>query len=113
MIDYLRLLGEALVLTVAIEVVIAWLFGLRQKRELFAFVLINVITNPLLNYLILINGYFHLVSRTDILIWCLEGVVVIAEWRLLIYALRQRQLKMGLLAVVMNGVSYAAGLLIL
>jgi hypothetical protein len=47
MIDYLRLSAEALILTVVIEVGIAWLFGLRSKRELLTVLLINVITNPL------------------------------------------------------------------
>ena len=112
MIDYLRLMEEALALTVAIEVAVAWLFGLRKKWDLLTVVLINVITNPLLNYLILINGYFHLISRTNLLIWSLEVVVVVVEWRLLVYVLRQRQFKLGILALVMNAASYLAGLVI-
>ena len=112
MIDYLKFSLEALLLTIVIEVVVAWLFGLRSKRELWTVVLINVITNPLLNYLIAVNGYFHLISQTTILILCLEVAVVLVEWRLLVWVLGQNSRKMLLLSFVMNACSYLAGLLI-
>ena len=112
MIDYLRLSAEALILTIAIEVSIAWLFGLRSKTELWAVVLINVITNPLLNYFIMVNGNFHLISQTNALVLCLEAVIVLVEWRLLVWVLRQGVKKMLLLSFVMNTCSYLVGLLI-
>jgi len=112
MIDYLRWSAEALILTIVIEVGIAWLFGLRSKRELLTVLLINVITNPLLNYLITVNAYFHLVSQTNAFILCLEVVIVLVEWRLLVWVLRQSVKKMLVLSVVMNAASYLAGLLI-
>jgi hypothetical protein len=112
MIDYLKFSLEALLLTIAIEVIVALLFVLRSKQELWTVVLINVITNPLLNYLITVNGYFHLISQTTILILCLEVAVVLVEWRLLVWVLRQSTKKMLLLSFVMNTCSYLAGLLI-
>jgi hypothetical protein len=112
MIDYLKFSLEALLLTIAIEVIVALLFGLRSKQELWTVVLINVITNPLLNYLITVNGYFHLISQTTILILCLEVAVVLVEWRLLVWVLRQSTKKMLRLSFVMNTCSYLAGLLI-
>jgi len=112
MIDYLRWSGEALILTLVIEVSVAWLFGLRTKKEFWTVILINVITNPLLNYLITVNGYFHLVSQTNAFILCLEVVIVLVEWRLLVWVLRQSVKKMLVLSVVMNAASYLAGLLI-
>jgi hypothetical protein len=112
MIDYLRLSAEALILTVVIEVGIAWLFGLRSKRELLTVLLINVITNPLLNYLITVNAYFHLVSQTNAFILCFEVVIVLVEWRLLVWVLQQGIKKMLVLSIVMNAASYLAGLLI-
>jgi hypothetical protein len=111
--DFLRLLAIALALTVAVEVVIAWLFRLRSKTELSTVTLINVITNPLLNYLILVNGFFHLAPYSVVLILSLELGVVIAEWLLLSWVLRNRAGKMLVLAVAMNVCSFLAGLLIL
>ena len=113
MIEFLKLSAEALVLTIAIEVSLAWLIGLRSKTELLTVVLINVVTNPLLNYLNVVNDHFHLVSQAVVLMLCLEVVVVLAEWKLLVYVLRQSARKMFVLSVMMNAASCLAGLLIL
>jgi len=112
MIDYILLSAAALFLTIVIEAGVAWLCRIRTKRELGAVVLINVITNPLLNYLLAVNGYFHLVSQTFVLILCLEAVVVLVEWRLLVYALRRGAAGMLGLSLGMNACSFLAGLLI-
>jgi hypothetical protein len=112
MFDYLRLFAIALVITIVIEVGIAWLFRLRSKNELLTIILINVITNPLLNYLLLINDHFHLVNQTNVLILVLEICVVLAEWRLLLWVLRQGVKKILVLSLTMNACSYLAGLLV-
>ena len=113
MTDYLAFAAEALLLTLAVELAVAWLLGLRSRTQLLSIVLINVVTNPLLNYLLLVNGYFHLVVQTRALTVCLEAGVVLAEWALLVWALRLKTTKMLALSVVMNASSYFAGLLIL
>jgi hypothetical protein len=113
MIDFLRLSAAALVITVLMELGVALLFGLRCKTELWGIVLINVVTNPLLNYFLAVNGYLHLFSHQGVLVLCLEVAVVLAEWRLLLWVLRQGATKMLALAVSMNACSYLAGLLLL
>ena len=112
MIDYILLSVAAFILTTVIEVGVAWLCKLRSERELGTVLLINVVTNPLLNYLMVINGYFHLVSQTFILILCLEAGVVLAEWRLLVYALRRRATRMLALSFGINACSFLAGLIV-
>jgi hypothetical protein len=112
MFDFLRLFAIALFLTLAVEIGIAWLFRLRSKTELLTIGLINVITNPLLNYLILVNGYFHLVPQNFALVLLLESGVVIAEWRLLLWVLHRKAPRMLALALIMNACSYLAGLLV-
>jgi hypothetical protein len=104
--------AEVLILTIVIEVVIAWLFGLRNKIALTTVALINVITNPLLNYLLALNVYFHLISRTQILTWILEIVVVLVEWQLLLYWVERKRLRMFMLSLAMNASSYLTGWLI-
>jgi hypothetical protein len=112
MIEYLKWSALALLLTIVVEGIVAWLFGLRSRRELLTITLINVITNPLLNYLITVNSSLRLISQTNILIWCLEVIIVFAEWRPLVWVLKQNSQKMLLLSFVMNACSYGAGLLI-
>lgn len=103
----------ALLLTIAIEVVVALLFGYRKKSEIATIIFINLITNPLLNYLLFINSYFGTVQISTITILILEIIVVSVEWLLLIFTLKQNQKKLFALSVVMNFCSYVAGALIL
>jgi hypothetical protein len=112
MIDYLIVSAEALILTIVIEAGIVWLLGWRRKSEIWAVVLINVITNPLLNYLILVNSHFQLISQTNALILCLEAVVIIAEWRLLAYVFRRRDKKLLWVAALINTASFLGGLIV-
>jgi hypothetical protein len=112
MIEYLKLGAEALVLTMAVEVIIAWFWGIRGKAGLAAILLINLITNPALNFLILLNSYLGVVKSTLIFILCLEVLVVFIEWKLLAYALRLNNKKSLALSICMNTASYLAGLLI-
>jgi hypothetical protein len=112
MIEYLTLSAEALVITIAVETLIAWLWGLRRKAELLALALINVITNPALNFLITLNDSYGLKNQTTLLTVCLEVLVVSIEWRLLVYALRLNNKKALVLSLAMNVASYLAGVLI-
>jgi hypothetical protein len=113
MVGYLAQLVLALVLTIIIEAGVSWIFGLRGKKGLGSVALVNVITNPVLNYIVLLNSFFHLVDRADVLIIILEAGVVLAEWVLLRWALRQAAVKMFVLSLVMNAASFLAGLFIL
>ena len=112
MLEYIKLFALALVLTIVIEVGIAWVLGLRHKTGMMTVILINVITNPFLNYLILINGYFHLVQQYGLLIIILEICVVFVEWWLLWFVLRQKTKRMLPLSILMNGASFLTGLLV-
>jgi hypothetical protein len=113
MLDFLRLSAAALVITVVVELGVAWFFGLRTKTELWGIVLINVVTNPLLNYLLAVNGYLHLFSHRAGLVLGLEVAVVFTEWRLLTWVFHRGVGKMLALAVSMNACSYLVGLVLL
>ncbi len=103
---------SALVLTILIELVVAYFLGYRTKLEIIAIVCINSITNPVLNYLLLLNHHFSIIKAEELLVLFLELAVVLVEWRLLVYALQQKSWKMFLLSMVMNSCSYLMGVLI-
>jgi hypothetical protein len=102
----------ALLLTILIEVSVALVFGYRSKREIFSVLLVNLITEPVLNYLLLINSYFSLVSASILFILLLESVVILVEWRLLAYALDGDSKRLFVLSLVMNLASLVVGLLL-
>jgi hypothetical protein len=98
----------ALALTIIIEGGVAFLFGLRERRLLLAVAMINVITNVPLNYLILVFGYLRITVPWQLIV-VLEAAVVVAEWRLMVYAFRMPARRLLWLAIVANALSFVAG----
>jgi len=101
----------ALLFTVTIELIVAAILGYRSKESILSVILVNVITNPLANYLVLVNSYVSVLPENTLII-LIEIGVVFAEWGLLIYALRREPKKLLLLSIMMNLVSYLVGIVI-
>ncbi len=109
--DYIILMFFALLGTIISEGFVAFLFGFRDKTSLIKIALINVITNPVMNYLALLVYNLKIVKVDLVLFLFLEALVVISEWRLLLYAFPKRKDNMFLLSLSMNTVSFIIGLL--
>lgn len=101
----------ALFLTILIEVVLAFFFGFRKKIEIITIVFVNLFTNPALNYLLLINSRFSLFKNNLVLVLFLEILVVVVEWRLLVFAFKEEQKRLLVLSIIMNFCSYIVGVL--
>jgi hypothetical protein len=101
----------ALFFTIAVEIIVAVVFGYRNKLAILSVVLVNLITNPLANYIVLFNTYTHFLPE-NILVGVLEISIVFAEWGLLVYTLKKEPRKLLLLSISMNMASYLLGLLL-
>jgi hypothetical protein len=101
----------ALLLTVTIEVAVAWLFGFRTGRSLLAVAMINCITNPALNFLLLVLAWLGVIVRLPLVV-LLKVLVVVFEWRLYLYVFGHPRGRLFLLSVMANAASFLAGLLI-
>lgn len=118
MVAALTVLLPALVLTLLIEIPVGMLCGLRSRREIGAVALVNLITNPLLNYIVFVLAisYSGPYAWRPGLYWgivvFLEVLVVIAEWRLLLWALGGSSRKLLLTSVLMNAASFGVGVAI-
>jgi hypothetical protein len=109
-------LASALLLTIAVEAAVGWLLGLRAFHGQLVLLLINVITNPLLNLAIQTLAYFGLYavkSPFDHLLIGFECVVIVAEAALLKVALGKTAGGAVALSVILNLSSWLAGALIL
>jgi hypothetical protein len=100
----------ALLLTILIEVLVALIFGFRSKKEILSVILVNLITEPLLNYFLLINSLFSLVAVNIQFLLLLETIVILTEWRLLVYTLQRNSKRLLVLSLIMNLTSFAIGL---
>lgn len=97
-----------LLLTVLIETPIAWALGYQSRNEVLAVILASVITNPPLNCILALCAAYKITTGAP-LVLVLEAAVVIAEWRILLYALgggRRRHFKTSL---IINAASYLSG----
>ena len=104
----------ALALTEAVELSLAALLGLRTRRALATVTLINLLTNPVLNYLgWLLTRFADWATAPATAIPVLlaaEAVVVIVEWRLLFWVLGGSSRRMLLVSLALNAASAGAGL---
>lgn len=113
--DIVMSLGSALALTIAIEVPVAALLGLRSRREMAAVALVSVVTNPPLNLaLFAIALAAPAFAENAVAYWpvvaALEVAAVVAEWRLLLWVLGGESRRMLGVSATMNVASFAVGL---
>lgn len=103
----------ALLLTVVVEITLAFfIFRIKNKKDIVNLILINILTNPLLNAtslsILLVFGY----SAYDISIMVMEILVFIGEGLFYKKFLRTQTISPFLLSLVLNGASYLTGILI-
>ena len=114
--EVLDLIGVLLLyvlLTLIIEVPVAYLLGFRKKDELLIVALASVVTNPVLNlFIIMYQSFFGVVTIYGVI--ALEILVVLVEFLILFYVFGKEytKKKLLLLALIMNAASFAFGLLL-
>lgn len=101
---------QALSLTLAVELPLAYLLGLRDRCALLAVFLLNCVTNPAINALAPLTG--ELISLRLVLVLILESAVILIEGLLLALTLRRNLLRMLGVSLVLNISSYAAGVMV-
>jgi hypothetical protein len=101
----------ALALTLAVELAVAAVLGLRTRPELLAVACVNLITNPILNVVLTLVGSWEPAAYFPALA-VLEALVVLAEWRMLLWALSGDSRRLLLVAAAMNAASLALGFLL-
>jgi hypothetical protein len=102
----------ALSLAIFVESLVAIMFGFRKRNVFLAVAAINLITNPILNYSILIIQSLNLFRVDFFILLIFELVVVLVEWRMLIFSVLGSAKKLLMLSLVMNLCSFASGLLL-
>lgn len=106
-------MGYALLLTILIEEAVAVFFFGKKWIGYLLVLLVNVVTNPIINLLYLwLNEYLYIAPYSPIMI-LLELTVVPAEYMLLAHGLNSSRRRWLVLSFLMNSASYITGLVIL
>ncbi len=101
----------ALLLTVAIEAAAAWCFGFRTARAQLALAMINCLTNPALNLLLVLLAWSGVQVGLP-LVSLLEVGVVLVEWGLLVYVFGGSKRRLLVLSLAVNTASFLAGVML-
>lgn len=102
----------ALALTLIIEIIIAFLLEYRKKEEIYLIISVNLLTNPLLNFLIQLNSQLKIIQLSFYLIILIEIGVVVIEFIILSFILKQDRKKLFILSLIMNTASFFVGLIL-
>jgi hypothetical protein len=90
-----------------IEIAIASSLGYRRKDELVAILLVNLLTNPLLNYILWFGVTSTLTGKLS-----LEIIVIVVEAYAIGFSLRKAPKNYLLLSLLMNTASLGSGLIL-
>ena len=91
-------------------------FGLRTRQALLTVGVINLLTNPALNYALLLAARLapagHELRVAVPVLAAGEIIIFLTEWSLLLWTLGGGRQRMPALSALVNGASLAVGLLI-
>lgn len=109
--DYIPILIYALLLTIVIEITASLVLGLR-KKDLLNVLLVNTITNPLINCIHPLFLFKYGKSAQIICLIILEILVVLTEGLIYKKVLNYKKINGYSLSLILNILSYLAGLVI-
>ena len=109
--DLPKVMLISLTITIIIEVGISLVLGYR-KRDIINILLVNILTNPLLNSVIVAINYYYGLKARNISLIILEILVVLCEGFIYQKYLQKRKINGYLLSLILNISSYGLGLLI-
>lgn len=103
----------ALILTILIEETGILLLGYRNKNTFLVVALVNVITNPTANYIVMTNNIFNIIKPNILLVIFLEVLIVYIEWKILEYVLpNQEKQSYLILSIIINLASFLTGIVL-
>jgi hypothetical protein len=104
---------STLILTILIEETVIFLLGYRNKNTFLVVASVNVITNPIANYIVMTNKIFNIIKPDISLVIILEVLIVYIEWKILEYALPNQEKQSYLtLSIIMNLASFLTGIIL-
>ena len=109
--DLPKVMLISLICTLVIEISIAFILKYRGK-DLLNVLLVNILTNPLLNSIIVAINYYYGLTARNITLYILEVLVVIVEGFIYQKYLDRKKINGYLLSLILNIASYGLGLLI-
>ena len=103
---------RSLVITLIDEIFIAIILKIKDKKDLLNILLVNLLTNPLLNAIIIYINVFYSIKARNISLIFLEIFVVFIEGFIYKKVLKYKKINCYLLSLILNFSSYILGTII-
>ena len=100
---------RCLVLTIIIELVLALILGVREKKDIINIILVNVITNPIVVLTPIIIYLKFNSSMGRISLYILEVLTVLVEGLIYKKVLEYKKINWILLSLILNATSFIIG----
>ena len=100
---------RCLVLTIIMEVILAFIIGIRDKKDIFNVILVNIVTNPIvvsLPFLIMMLYGYRYYKPT---IYALEILTLLVEGFIYYKVLKYKKINPFLVSLILNAGSYFIG----
>lgn len=106
------IMGVCLVSTIVIEILVSFFIGVRDKKDVFNVLLVNVLTNPLVvSISYLVNLRYGLFRKNIVLIF-LELFAFLIEGFIYKRVLEYKKINGYLVSLILNIISYSLGIVI-
>ncbi len=109
--DLPKVMIISLICTIVIEVVVALILGYR-KKDIINVLLVNILTNPLLNSSIVAINYYYGLKTRNICLIIFEILVVLIEGVIYQKYLERNKINGYILSLILNIASCGLGMLI-
>ena len=102
-------MGKCLILTILVEVLVAFILGYR-KKDLLNVILVNIITNPIVTTIPVYFNVEYGLQERNISLLILELLTLFTEGFIYKKYMDKRNINLYLLSLILNGSSYLLGL---
>lgn len=103
---------RCLIITIVIEVIIAIIIGIHNKKDIFNVILVNIVTNPLVVSISVYFNYRYGLTPRNICLIFFEIFALLFEGFIYDKYLTYKKMNGFLVSIILNGSSYFIGELI-
>ena len=107
--DIPEIMLRSLLFTIIIEILVALIIGIKNKKDIINILLVNLLTNPIVTSIpIVFNVYFGILSR-NIVLYTLEILTFLIEGIIYFKTIKYRKINPFLISLILNLSSYFIG----
>lgn len=108
----LNVLIKCLLITILIEFIGAIIIGIRDKKDILIIILINILTNPILNIIYLIVTIYLKFINEKIALYILEVLVVVIEGVIYKKYFEYKKINPFIISIILNTLSYSMDIIL-